>query len=132
MDEFLQHVQDNLKLGSDVKVLFKKHPMGKCDLKHREGFIEVYENVHHYLPYAEQIIGINSNVLLESLIYTNNVITLGRGITSRDFKEGENKQFITHLKGKQFYWGELDNVETIIKSYFYNKMVNKLIDGKMV
>jgi hypothetical protein len=125
MDDLLQYVEDNIVLDAGVKVLFKQHPKARCQLKSRTNFIEVTEDVHHYIPYAKQIIGINSTVLLESLIYTNNVITLGKGITSRVFGEGENKQYITHLKSKQFYWGELNNVETIRNSYFYNKMLNK-------
>jgi hypothetical protein len=125
MDDLLQYVEDKIEIGDGVKVLFKQHPKARCQIKPRNNFIEVTEDVHHYIPYAKQIIGINSTVLLESLIYTNNVITLGKGITSREFKNDENKQFITHLKSKQFYWEELNNVETIKNSYFYNKMINK-------
>jgi hypothetical protein len=125
MDDVLQYVEDNIKLDEGVKVLFKQHPMAKCKLKVRDNFIEVTENVHHYLPYAEKIIGINCTVLLESLLYTNNVITLGKGITSRTFKGDENKQYITHLIGKQFYWSELNNIELIKESYFYKQMLKK-------
>lgn len=123
MDEVLQYIQDNIAIDEGVEVLFKKHPLAKCETKTRKDFVEVTENVHHYLPYAEQIIGVNSTVLLEGLIYTKNVITLGKGITSRDFKENENKQFITHLINKQFYWDELKNIDTIENSIFYKKMV---------
>jgi hypothetical protein len=124
MDELLQYVEDNI-VEEGVKVLFKKHPMAPCETKNRNNFIEVTGDIHHYLPYAKKIVGINSTALLEALIYTNEVVTLGKGITSRVFAKDENKQYITHLKTKQFYWDELNNVETIRNSYFYKKMLSK-------
>lgn len=122
MDEVLQYVQDNIKINNDVKVLYKQHPKAPCKITPRPNFIEVKENVHHYLPYAEQVVGVNSTVLLEALIYNNNVITLGEGITSRIFKGEEHKQYITHVFQKQFNMDDMGNVELIKNSKFYKKL----------
>lgn len=124
MDEVLQYVQDNVKLDDGVKVLFKKHPKAPCIVKTRENFIEVTQNVHHYLPYAEKVIGVNSTVLLEALIYHNNVISLGKGITNRNFTGDEHKQYITHVFKKQFNMSDMTNVDIIKSSRFYKKMIN--------
>ena len=122
MQELIDKVSD-MYSHSDIKILYKKHPKVDCNIVPRKNCIEVKENIHHYLPYAEEVIGINSTALLEALIYHNRVITLGKGITSRMLKNDEHKQYVTHLYAKQFAWTEMSNLEKVKNSYFYKKML---------
>lgn len=125
MDDLLQYVEDTYSPKENMKVLFKQHPMAKSRITPRENFIEVTEGVHHYLPYASKVIGVNSNTLLESLIYHDNVVSLGKGITSRSLTGDEHKQYVTHLFKKQFNMSDMTNIELIKVSRFYKTLVRK-------
>lgn len=121
MQDLLDHVCSMYK-DSDIKILYKKHPKVDCNIVPGRNCVEVKENIHHYLPYAEKVIGINSTALLEALIYHNRVITLGKGITSRDLPENLHRRYVTHLEGKQFLWSDMGDVNKVKRSYFYKRM----------
>lgn len=123
MDNLLGHVA-NMYKGTNMKILYKQHPKAPCIVNNRPNFIEVKDNVHHYLPYAEKVIGINSTVLLEALIYHDRVITLGNGITSRQFEADEHKKYVTYLISRQFKWADMGNPNIVKNSYFYKKMTS--------
>lgn len=123
MEELLDYVENKYK-GQDIKILYKKHPQYKVPIKFRANFIEVSGDVHSYVPYAKEVIGINSTVLFETLLYHKNITALGKGIMSRELKDDEERvRYIMHCYGKQFYWPELNNVNTIKNSFFYKKMI---------
>jgi len=123
MDQILEYV-NTLYNKVDIDIIYKKHPMSDCQLKKRPKFIEVTENVHHYIPYADMVIGNNSTVLLETYLYHNRVLHLGAGIASRRFlNDDERIKYIIHLYNKQFYWDKLKDVSFIEKSFFYKKML---------
>jgi hypothetical protein len=123
MDDVLDYIE-TLYAKENIDILYKKHPISNCVIKPRNRFIEVTENVHYYLPYAEMVIGINSTVLIETLLYHNRIITTGLGLTSRPISsEIEARQYITHLYKKQMKWDDLKNVEFMEKSYLYQKMI---------
>ena len=121
MQDLLDHICDMYK-DSDIKILYKKHPKVDCNIVPGRNCVEVKENIHHYLPYAEKVIGINSTALLEALIYHNRVITLGKGITSRDLPKNLHKRYVTHLESKQFLWSDMGDVNKVKGSYFYKRM----------
>lgn len=123
MNDLLGYVE-NLYSKSNIKILYKNHPQYKSKIGDRHNFIEVTENVHHYIPYADKVIGINSTVLFETLLYHGNLISIGLGISSRNFNSDlERKKYVLHLYNKQFYWPELSNVDKIKNSYFYKEMI---------
>ena len=122
MQQLIDYVCEMYK-NSDIKILYKKHPKVDCKIIPGRNCIEVKDNIHHFLPYADKVIGINSTALLEALIYHNRVVTIGKGISSRKLVGDEHKQYITHLAQKQFPWSEMGNLERIKNSYFYRKMI---------
>jgi hypothetical protein len=124
MQELIDYVC-KMYIDLDIKILYKKHPKVDCKIIPGRNCIEVKDNIHHYLPYADAVIGINSTALLEALIYHNRVISLGPGISSRVLTGNEHKQYITHLANKQFLWADLTNIDKIKNSYFYKKMIVK-------
>jgi capsule polysaccharide export protein KpsC/LpsZ len=109
----------------DKTILYKKHPQYKLNIKTRSNFIEVNEDVHHYIPYADKVIGINSNVLFETLLYHSNVESYGYGMCSRKLNnDNDRKKFITHCYNRQLLFEDLNNTLCIKDSYFYKKMTN--------
>lgn len=119
MDEVLD-VAESIFKNYDSKILYKKHPRSikETVIKPREGFIEVTEDVHNYLPYADFVFGLNSTVLVETLIYHSRVISYGAGVSSRGFETNEQRsRFILDLKDKQFKWDDLSKPHLIGSSY---------------
>tara|TARA_Y100000389_G_scaffold40527_1_gene35087 strand:- start:1792 stop:2700 length:909 start_codon:yes stop_codon:yes gene_type:complete len=123
MDQLLSSIS---KKYTNIKILYKKHPQYDVFIKNRENFIEVYDDVHHYIPYAKKVIGINSTVLFETLLYHNNIECFGYGLASRKINSDiERKKYITHCYNKQFYFEDLENPKLVENSDFYKKMCNK-------
>jgi hypothetical protein len=123
MEDLLSLVEERWK---DDLVLYKKHPHCKIPIKNRKNFVEVYDDVHHYIPYANKVIGINSTVLFETLLYHNNIISFGYGICSKRIEsEIERKNFICHCYKKQIRFDDLSNINKIKDSYFYKEIYNK-------
>ena len=122
MQQLIDYVCELYK-DSDIKILYKKHPKVDCKIIPGRNCIEVKDNIHHFLPYADKVIGINSTALLEALIYHDRVITIGNGISSRKLIGDEHKQYISHLANKQFPWAEMGNLDKIKDSYFYKRMI---------
>jgi hypothetical protein len=121
MDELLSFVEANNT--KNLPIVYKQHPKAISPLiRKHSNCSRVIGDVHHYLPYAKQVIGINSTVLLEALLYTSNVVTLGEGITNRAFKGEEHKQYVTHLYSKQMKWEELKDSNAVKNSIFYKRM----------
>lgn len=125
MEEVLDYVQ-SIYINSDINILYKKHPHYTVAIKARKNFIEVTGDVHSYIPYAENVIGINSSVLLEAYLYHSNVLTLGLGLSSRQFRSDHMREsYIAHLNNKQHYWAELKDVNIMRESYLYKTMIAK-------
>ncbi|MDB2550621.1 hypothetical protein N9X24_02010, partial [Rickettsiales bacterium] len=78
--------------------------------------------------YAKKVIGINSTVLFETLLYHKNIECFGYGLASRRIdSDTERKKYITHCYNKQFYFEDLKNPKIIENSYFYKRMCDKII-----
>jgi hypothetical protein len=122
MQDVLDYVY-TLYGNTGIKILYKKHPKYNCHIVNDGRFIEVTDDIHHYLPYAEMVVGINSNALLEALIYHNRVMTLGIGITSRTLPGDDHKKYVTSLYKKQFLWADMGNPNKVKPSYFYKRML---------
>lgn len=122
MDDLLDYVE-TLYAKTDIKILFKKHPKAKTTVKSRDNFIEVFDDVHHYLPYASQVIGINSTALVETFLYHDRVLSVGLGLSSKRFSSLEERMnFMVSLKNQQFKWEDLKNKSVVENSYLYKKM----------
>lgn len=122
MDEFLEYVDDLFK--NDTRpILFKQHPKAKSIVKEYDKFIEVTEDVHHYLPYADLVIGINSTVLTETLLYHTNIITVGAGISARNVSKDERKKYVLEIYSRQLNWEDLRNPEKVENSYLYKQLM---------
>ena len=124
MDELLDYVE-TLFMHQGIKILYKMHPKAPCELKSRRGFEQVFDDVHHYLPYADFIIGINSTVLTEALIYDNvNIISVGLGPLSRHWPTVEEQHaFIGDLYRSQLKWIDLKDPSKVSKAPFYRHML---------
>jgi hypothetical protein len=123
MDEFLRAVQD-IYIADNRKILYKVHPRAGCalsdDIKSDPKFIQVTEDVHHYLPYADQVFGLNSTVMIETLLYHSNLVTYGAGIASRHFaNDAQRMRFIATMYNRQFKWADLRNANLVRDSYLY-------------
>jgi hypothetical protein len=131
METLLSLVEERFANDS-IDVLYKKHPHYNLPIKERKGFIEVYNDVHHYIPYAQQVIGINSTVLFETLLYHKNITSFGYGLCSRKLKnDNERKRYVSHCYNKQFYFNDLADIDTIKNSYLYKKMNYKVKNIKI-
>lgn len=120
MNEFLEYVTNLLQYDTRP-ILIKQHPLSPIDIKMNEKFKIVDGNIHEYVPYADLVIGINSNVLTETLLYHSRIITVGLGITSRGFKDdNERERYVYNLYKKQMYWHDLKN------KVFVEKMLERL------
>ena len=125
MKAFLEYVLQLYAFDKDLKILFKKHPSAPCEVPEDDRLVEVFENVHHYLPYAENVVGVNSTVLFETLLYHQRILSVGLGIASRRFNsDEERKSFIMNCLAKQLYHTELADPKVIEKSWFYKKMIS--------
>jgi hypothetical protein len=123
MDELLEYVTDIFKNDTRL-ILYKHHPMKRSITKQYDKIVEVSNDVHHYIPYADVVVGINSTVLTETLIYHNRLISLGAGITSKQFvHDNQRKRYILQLNNKQLNWSDLADVSKIENSYFYQQIL---------
>lgn len=125
MDDFVHHVFDIFRFDSRP-ILYKRHPLAPShiSIKHPR-LIEVTEDVHHYIPYADLVFGLNSTVMVESLLYHSNVVTYGAGIGSRGFNnDAQRKNFIAQLYSQQISWEHLSDTEKVQDSYFYSLLLN--------
>lgn len=95
-----------------------------CKVPSHHKLVEVYEDVHHYLPYAHKVIGINSSVLTETLLYHQRLLSVGLGLASRRFiDDEERKKFIINIYSKQLNVKDLNNVDIVKNSWIYKKLV---------
>lgn len=123
MHEFLSYVIDIYNYDPDIKILYKQHPHKPTRVPSHPKLIEVKENVHHYLPYAENVVGINSTVMFETLLYHQRILTTGLGIGSRRFENNdERKKFILNCYNKQIHQTELSDIEAVRNSYIYQAL----------
>lgn len=123
MDEFLHHVFDIFRFDNR-KILYKLHPMvpSIITLRHPK-VIAVTEDVHHYIPYADIVFGLNSTVMVESLLYHGNIVTYGAGVASRSFTTDiQRKNYIAKLYKQQIEWRDLKIPEKVKSSYLYSIM----------
>lgn len=126
MNELLEYVLALYNYDYDIKILYKQHPRCPAKVPKHKKLIAVTENVHHYLPYAENVVGVNSTVLFETLLYHQRILSVGVGIASRRFKNGEErKKFIMNCYQKQIHQSKLNDVDTIRNSWIYKKMVGE-------
>lgn len=124
MDQFLLTVQD-IYQHDNRKILYKVHPRAGCPISDSilkdPKFVRVTEDVHHYLPYADQVFGLNSTVMIETLLYHGNLVTYGAGIASRHFtNDAQRRRFIATMYNRQFKWSDLRNSELLKDSYLYD------------
>ena len=123
MQELLEYVND-IFIKDNRPIYFKQHPLKKSEIKIYNKMHEVSGDVHHYIPYADVVVGINSTVLAETLIYHNKVICLGAGVSSKHFVNDEQrKRYILQLYKKQVNWEDLINKDKVENSYFYNEIL---------
>ena len=127
MDEVMQYASDITQChGDDIKILYKQHPMAPSNITVKDSrFIEVKEDVHHYLEDAELVIGCNSSVLFETLLYHNRVLTLGLGLSSRLVDDESRKWYVHHCYRKQINQAHLGDPEYIKNTWFYNELMEK-------
>lgn len=121
MDAFLNHVFDIFRF-SDKTILYKVHPKAKCGitLKHPK-VIEVTNDVHHYLPYADFVFGLNSTVMVETLLYHGRIITYGAGVASRHFTSDLDRMaFVAELYKRQLAWDDLKDKMKVKNSHLYS------------
>ena len=126
MKEFLEYVLQLYAFDRDLKILFKKHPSAPCEAPDDDRLVEVFDNVHHYLPYAENVVGINSTVLFETLLYHQRILAVGLGLASRRFdSDAEREKFIMNCLDKQLYHADLGDAGVIKKSWFYQGILER-------
>lgn len=121
MDEFVHHVYDVFR-HDDRDILYKAHPRAHTTITLKAPRVyAVTEDVHHYIPYADQVFGLNSTVMVETLLYHSRIITYGCGIASRHFSnDGERQAFIGEMYRRQMKWDELKCPDTVKDSYLYS------------
>lgn len=120
MDEFLHIVLDLFRFD-DRKILYKLHPRApaKITLKHPK-LVQVTQDVHHYIPCADFVFGINSTVLVETLLYHERIISYGAGIAARHFGDSASrKHFVATMFSRQMKWNDLKNPDFVRHSYLY-------------
>jgi hypothetical protein len=120
MSELLQYVIDLYTYDPDIKIVYKQHPMARSAVPRHPKLVEVADDVHHYIPYAEKVIGVNSNVLLETFLYHDNILALGLGMATRRFgSEKERQAFIVNCLNKQIPQDKLGSPKAIKDSWLY-------------
>jgi hypothetical protein len=127
MNEFLEQVFDIFRFD-DRKILYKLHPLAPAKITLRDPkLIEVKNDVHHYLPYADFVFGLNSTVMVETLLYHSKIITYGCGIASRHFSNGNDRQaFVAEMYRRQMKWDDLKDPQKVKDSYFYKILQARL------
>lgn len=123
MDQLLEYVSD-IFAQDDRKILYKQHPHLRANVRSYDKFVEVSEDVHHYIPYADVVVGINSTVLVETLLYHDRIISLGAGVTSKHVRSDiQRKKYILDLYSRQLNWGDLSDRKKVENSGFYQDIL---------
>jgi hypothetical protein len=123
MDALLRYVLDIYNFDNGVKIVYKQHPRRPAKVPSHPKLVAVKENVHHYIPYAENVVGVNSTVMFETLLYHQRILTVGLGIASRRFENDlDRKKFILNCYNKQIRQAHLGNVEVIRNSWLYKNL----------
>lgn len=123
MYELLDYVLCLYNFDRDIKILYKQHPRKSARVPTHDKLIPVNEDVHHYLPYAENVIGVNSTVLFETLLYHQRLLTIGIGVASRRFNSDADRiNFITTCYKRQLRLTDLSKPDIIKKSWLYNNL----------
>lgn len=127
MKDFLDYVIDLYNYDDDIKILYKQHPRRPAKVPSHKKLIEVKENVHHYIPYADKVIGINSTVMFETLLYHQRMLNVGFGFGSRRFENDEDrKKFVVQCYNRQIHQLDLLDPNKIKESWFYKKMIGEI------
>lgn len=123
MYSFVEYVINLLRYDTR-KILIKQHPMHISQIPTSDKISLVTDDVHHYIPYADLIIGLNSTVLVETLYYHSRILSVGLGIASKKFtSEHERKQYMINITKKQMAWDDLKYSETVKNQIFYKDMI---------
>lgn len=124
MDEFIHNVFDIFRFDNRL-IVYKQHPKApsKITLRHPR-VISVTGDVHHYLPYADLVFGLNSTVMVETLLYHGNLVNYGAGVAARGFTtEVQRQSYIVDLYKRQMKWEDLSNPDIVEKSHLYKLIV---------
>ena len=97
---------------SNVDILYKPHPQFSPKIPKSERLIKVSGDVHSYIPYADKVIGINSTVLFETLLYHQRVITCGIGLPSRRFLDDNERNITLKFQHKCYSADNYQNCES--------------------
>jgi len=123
MDQLLEYVSD-IFAQDDRKILYKQHPHLRANVRTYDKFVEVTEDVHHYIPYADVVVGINSTVLVETMLYHDRIISLGAGVTSKHVRNDiQRKKYILDLYSRQLNWDDLSDKRKVVNSGFYQDIL---------
>lgn len=127
MNEVVQYVSDlTACYGDDITILYKKHPMAPCNIDVKDSrLLEVKEDVHHYLADAELVVGVNSSVLFEALLYHDRVLTLGLGLSSRLCYGDSRREYVYHCYKKQISQAHLSDPNHIKETWMYQTLMEK-------
>ncbi len=125
MYELLEYTL-NIYNDREIRILYKPHPSFSPRVPSHPKLQKVTGDVHSYIPYAETVVGINSTVLFETLLYHQRVITCGVGITSRRFlNDEEREKFIVNCYNKQLYQASLKDIDQVKKSWVYGEILRR-------
>lgn len=123
MSNLIDYVINLYAYDDNIKILYKQHPHAPAKINSNSKLIEVKEDVHHYIPYAENVIGINSTVLFETLLYHQRLLSIGLGIASRRFETKiEREKWILNCYNKQINSNQLMDIDVIENSWIYKKI----------
>ena len=123
MYELLDYVLCLYNFDSDIKILYKQHPRKPSRVPIHNKLVSVSEDVHHYLPYADSVIGINSTVLFETLLYHQRLLTVGIGVASRRFNsDAARVNFINTCHKRQLRLTDLSKPDVIKRSWLYKNL----------
>ena len=125
MDLFMHHIKD-IFCNDDRKILYKVHPKApsRITVNHPK-FIPVTEDIHHYIPYADFVFGLNSTVMVETLLYHERIISYGAGVASRHFSGTKDREaFIAEMYRRQMLWDDLSDENKVRSSYLYRLIEN--------
>ena len=124
MYDLLEYVLDLYSYDKDIKILFKQHPHSRSRIPTNKKLKEVSGDVHHFLPYAEKVVGINSTVLTECLLYHNRLLAVGLGLPSRKFiNDQERKLFIIKCCNMEIPQSKLSDSKFIKDSYLIKELL---------
>jgi hypothetical protein len=124
MDEFMHYVYDIYRFD-DRLIVYKQHPRARSKITISDPrVVAVTEDVHHYLPYADCVFGLNSTVMIETLMYHSRLVTYGAGISSRHFENDiQRRNFIALMDERQFKWSDLRNPNIVQNSHPFDKVL---------